>query len=114
MFTWYATLPRKSILSWQEMEKHFRTQFFDAELKVCIEKLSTMNRKSGKTIDLFVSRFKKIITRCKIHLLKTEYVKMAIGLDTELRKKFHGMEFKDFYDLAAKDTKYEEQLKEEK
>ena len=35
------------------------------------------------------------------------------GLDIELRKKFQGMEFRDFYELAAKVTKYEELLKEE-
>ena len=52
--------------------------------------------------------------RCKIHLLETEYVKMAQrGLDIELRKKFQGIEFRDFYELAAKVTEYEELLKEE-
>ena len=35
------------------------------------------------------------------------------GLDIELRKKFQGLEFRDFYELAAKVTEYEELLKEE-
>ena len=35
------------------------------------------------------------------------------GLDIELRKKFQGMEFRDFYKLAAKVIEYEEVLKEE-
>ena len=35
------------------------------------------------------------------------------GLDIELRKKFQGMEFRDFYELTAEVTKYEELLKEE-
>ena len=35
------------------------------------------------------------------------------GLDIELRKKLQGMEFRDFYELAAKVTEYEEPLKEE-
>ena len=50
----------------------------------------------------------------KIHLLETKYVKMAqMGLNIDLRKKFQGMEFKDFYELATKVMKYEELLKEE-
>ena len=50
----------------------------------------------------------------KIHLLETEYVKMAQrGFDIELRKKFQCMEFIDFYDLAAKVIGYEELLREE-
>ena len=35
------------------------------------------------------------------------------GLHIELRKKFQGMKFRDFYELVAKVTKYEELLKEE-
>ena len=47
--------------------------------------------------------------RCKIHLLETKYVKIAQrGLDIKLRQKFQGMEFKDFYELAAKVIEYEE------
>ena len=52
--------------------------------------------------------------KCKIHLLEIEYVKMAQrGLDNELRKKFQGMKFRDFYELLAMVTEYEELLKEE-
>lgn len=35
------------------------------------------------------------------------------GLDFELRKKFQGMEFRDFYELAAKASEYEELLRED-
>ena len=35
------------------------------------------------------------------------------GLDIELRKKFQGLKFRDFYELAAKVIEYEEQLREE-
>ena len=46
--------------------------------------------------------------RCKVHLLETKYVKMAQRvLDIELRKKFQGMEFRDFYESIAKVTEYE-------
>ena len=36
------------------------------------------------------------------------------GLDIELRKKFQGMEFRDFYELSTKVAEYEELLREEK
>ena len=41
---------------------------------------------------------------CKIYLLETEYVN---------NMKFQGMEFRDFYELVAKVTEYEELLREE-
>ena len=113
-FTWYTTLPRNSIRSWQEMERQFHTQFFRVEPEVYIAKLSKVTQRNGETADLFISRFKNMRNKCKIYLLEIEYVKMAQrGLDIKLRKKFQGMEFRDFYELVAKVTEYEELLKEE-
>ena len=113
-FTWYTTLPRNSIQSWQQIERQFHTQFFRAKPKVCIVELSGVTQRNRETADLFISRFKKMRDRCKIHLPDTEYMKMAQrGLDIELRKKFQGMEFIDFYELETKVTEYEELLKEE-
>ena len=68
-FTWYTTLPRNSIQSWKEMERQFHTQFFR---EVCIAELSKVTQRNGETVDLFISHFKKMRNRCKIHLLETE------------------------------------------
>ena len=113
-FTWYATLPRNSVLTWQEMERQFHTQFFRTEPEVCIAELSRVTQRAGESADLFIARFKRMRNRCKIMLPEGEYIKMAQrGLDIELRKKFQGMEFCDFYELAAKVSEYEELLREE-
>ena len=81
---------------------------------MCIVELSRVTQRNGETLDLFISRFKKMRNICKIHLPETKYVKMAQRrLDIELRKKFQGMKFRDFYELVAKVTEYEELLKEE-
>ena len=78
----------------------FHTQFFRVEPEVCITELSRVTQRNGETIDLFISHFKKMRNKCKIHLPETEYVKMAQrGLDID--------------ELAARVTKYEELLKEE-
>ena len=96
------------------MERQFHTQFFRAKPEVCIAGLSRVTQRNWETDDLFISLFKKMRTICKIHLLEIEYVKMAQrGLDIKLRKKFQGMEFRDFYELATKVIEYEELLKEE-
>ena len=88
-FTWYATLPRNPILTWQEMERQFHTQFFRIEPEVCITELSRVTQRAGESVDLFIARFKRMRNRYKIMLPEGEYVKMAQrGLDIELRKKF--------------------------
>ena len=97
------------------MERQFHTQFFKAKPEVCIAELSRVTKRNGETTDMFISPFKKMRNGCKIHLLETEYMKMAQkSLDIELRKKFQGMNFRYFYELAAKVTGYEELLKEER
>ena len=72
------------------------------------------SKSGGESTESFNTHFKRMRNRYKIHLLEIEYVKMAQrGLDMELRRKFQGMEFRDFYELVAKVTKYEELLSEE-
>ena len=56
---------------------------------MCIVELSRVTQRNEETDDLFISRFKKMRNRCKIHLLETKYVKMAQrGMGIELRKNF--------------------------
>ena len=81
---------------------------------MCIAELSRVTQRNKETTDLFISQFKKMRNRCKIHLPETGYVKIAQrGLNILLRKKLQGMKFRDFYELAAKVIEYEELLKEE-
>ena len=49
-FTWYTTLPRNSIQSWQEMERQFHTQFFRDEPKACIAELSRVTQINGRPL----------------------------------------------------------------
>ena len=93
-FTWYATLPRNSIMCWQEMERQFHTKFFKAELEICIAELSRVTQKGGESTKSFITRFKRMRNRCKIHFPETKYVKIAQrGLHIEKTKKFQGMKF---------------------
>ena len=87
------------------MERHFYTQFFIAEHEICIEKLSRVTQRGGESAESFITRFKIMMNRCKIHLPEIECMKIAQrGLDIELRNKFQGMKFRDFYELASNVT----------
>ena len=76
-FTWYTTLPRNSIRSWQEMERKFHTLFFEAKPEMCIVELSKMTQRNRETADLFIPQFKKMRNICKIHLPETKYVEIT-------------------------------------
>ena len=87
------------------MERQFHTQFFREEPEIYLTELSRVTQRGGELAESFITHFKRMKNRCKIHLPEIEYVKIAHrGLDIELRKKFQDMEFRDFYELAAKVT----------
>ena len=76
-------------MSWQEIQRKLHTQFSRAEPEIYIAELSRVTKKGGVAAESNITRFKRMRTRCKIHLLEIEYVKIAHrGLDIELRKKF--------------------------
>ncbi|XP_075473900.1 uncharacterized protein LOC142504945 [Primulina tabacum] len=85
-FALYASLPRNSMMSWQEMERQFHIQFYIIEPEVCIVDLSRVTQKKGESVESFIDRFKKMKNICK---------------------------FRDFFELAAKVAEYEELLREE-
>ena len=79
------------------------TQFFIAEPEICIAQLSRVTQRGGESVESFITHFKRMRNRCKIHLPEIECMKIAQrGL--ELRNKFQGMDFRDFYELAANVT----------
>lgn len=113
-FGWFSSLSPNSILTWQDMERLFHGQFYRTQPEVCIADLSRIAQRAGEPAEGFIARFKRMRKRCKTYLPESEFVKMAQrGLDIELRKKFQGMEFRDFFELAAKVADYEELLREE-
>ena len=76
--------------------------------------LSRLMQRPGKTVATYIALFKKVRHRYRVALLEQKFVRSTYnGLDIELRMKFRGIEFKDFFELSTKVTKYENLLKEE-
>ncbi|GKV48260.1 hypothetical protein SLEP1_g55084 [Rubroshorea leprosula] len=112
--TWYLNLPQNSVYSWRQMEDLFHTQFYRCEPEVSMADLSRLAQKPGESSEAFLARFRRARLKCRVALPELEFVKLAQnGLDIELRKKFEGMKFRDFYELSYKVARYENLLKED-
>ncbi|GKV21983.1 hypothetical protein SLEP1_g31893 [Rubroshorea leprosula] len=112
--TWYLGLPQNSVYSWRQMEDLFHTQFYRCEPEVSMADLSRLAQKPGESSEAFLVRFRRARLKCRVALPEQEFVKLAQnGLDIELRKKFEGMKFQDFYELSYKVARYENLLKED-
>ncbi|GKU96957.1 hypothetical protein SLEP1_g10138 [Rubroshorea leprosula] len=102
--TWYLSLPQNSVYTWRQMEDLFHIQFYRSEPEVSMADLSRLVQRPGETSEAFLARFRKARLKCRVALPKQEFVKLAQnGLDIELRKKFEGMEFRDFFELSYKE-----------
>ena len=64
-------------MSWQEMERQFHTQFFRAESEIFIVELSRVTQRGEESVESFITCFKRMRNRCKIHILEAKYVKIA-------------------------------------
>ncbi|GLU07026.1 hypothetical protein SLE2022_240060 [Rubroshorea leprosula] len=112
--TWYLSLPQNSVYTWRQMEDLFHIQFYRSEPEVSMADLSRLVQRPGETSEAFLARFRKARLKCRVALPEQEFVKLAQnGLDIELRKKFEGMEFRDFFELSYKVARYENLLKED-
>ncbi|GKV46004.1 hypothetical protein SLEP1_g53027 [Rubroshorea leprosula] len=84
------------------------------EPEVSMADLSRLVQRPGETSEAFLARFRKARLKCRVALPEQEFVKLAQnGLDIELRKKFEGMEFRDFFELSYKVARYENLLRED-
>ncbi|GKV29945.1 hypothetical protein SLEP1_g38818 [Rubroshorea leprosula] len=81
---------------------------------VSMADLSRLAQKPGESFEAFLARFRRARLKCRVALPEQEFFKLAQnGLDIKLRKKFEGMEFRDFYELSYKVAQYENLLKED-
>ncbi|GKV11050.1 hypothetical protein SLEP1_g22336 [Rubroshorea leprosula] len=95
----------------QEMEDLFHIQFYCSEPEVSMADLSRLMQRLGEISEAFLARFRKARLKCRVALLEQKFVKLAQnGLDIELRKKFEGMKFRDFFELSYKVARYENKI----
>ncbi|GKV12203.1 hypothetical protein SLEP1_g23382 [Rubroshorea leprosula] len=112
--TWYLSLPQNSVFTWRQMEDLFHIQFYRLEPEISMDDLSRLTQRPGESSENYLMRFRKARMKCHVALPEQEFVKLAQnGLDIELRKKFEGMEFRDFFELSYKVARYENLLREE-
>ncbi|GKV50945.1 hypothetical protein SLEP1_g57622, partial [Rubroshorea leprosula] len=84
------------------------------EPEISMADLSRLTQRPGESSENYLMWFRKARMKCHVALLEQEFVKLAQnGLDIELRKKFEGMEFRDFFELSYKVARYENLLREE-
>ena len=87
-----TTTARNSIMSWEEIERQFYTQFSKDEPEVCIAKFSSVTQRSRVTMNLFIA----------INLVDPLHHKVAVGDPPSTRSFTSPLPVEKTHDLRKK------------
>jgi hypothetical protein len=72
-FTWYATLPPNSILSWGDLEQKFHDYFFFGDYELDLVDLAALRQGKYESVNECIRRFRDTKNRCfQIHLAEKQ------------------------------------------
>jgi hypothetical protein len=94
-FTWYATLPPNSILSWEDLEQKFHEHFFSGDYELDLVDLVALRQEKDESVSDYIRRFRDTRNRCfQIHLTDKQLAGKAFdALRYYLKEKLEGIEF---------------------
>jgi hypothetical protein len=75
---WYTMLPPGSIFTWSQLEKAFHEQFYMGQSKTSLKELASVRRKTAKSIDDYLNRFRLLKAKCFTQVPEHELVKMLL------------------------------------
>jgi hypothetical protein len=113
-FTWYATLPPNSILSWGDLEQKFHQHFFSGDYELDLVDLVALRQEKDESVSDYIRRFQDTRNRCfQIHLTDKQLAGIAFdGLHYYLKEKLKGIQFFTLAQLHQRALACESQSKE--
>ncbi|XP_074305082.1 uncharacterized protein LOC141640016 [Silene latifolia] len=113
-FSWYVHLALNSIPDWEAMKNQFHNHFTRIDPGITISHLTRIQKRTGKPVDEYLTRFKNAKIRCDLNLPEGEFKLIAQdGLVIPFRKHFNDIIFRNFIELTESVNKYEQVLSEE-
>jgi hypothetical protein len=94
-FTWYATLPPNSILSWGYLEQKFHDHFLSSDYELDLVDLVALQQAKDESVNYYIRRFQDTRNRCfQIHLAEKQLAGLAFnGLRYYLKERLEGIQF---------------------
>lgn len=71
-FTWFTTLPQRSMCNWNQLERVFHEQFYMGQPKIDLKELASVRQKLVESIDSYLNRLRIMKVRCFTQVPKHE------------------------------------------
>uniref|UniRef100_A0A2N9INK7 Integrase catalytic domain-containing protein n=1 Tax=Fagus sylvatica TaxID=28930 RepID=A0A2N9INK7_FAGSY len=105
-YTWYTTLPPRSVKTWEDMVELFCGKYFQAEEKVTLVNLHTTKQTNGKDLLRYIHRFRDISLDCYANYEEGELVGVCIdNILPEFRAHLENLDISRFAQLLQKARK---------
>jgi len=63
-FTWFISLPPKSVIAWADLEKQFQKYFFSGVHEKKITDLVRLKQRNDESVESFVQRLREVKNKC--------------------------------------------------
>ena len=105
-YTWYTTLPPRSVRSWDDMVEMFCRKYFQAEEKVTLVNLHGTKQGNGEDLLKYIHRFHDMSLDCYANYEESELVGIYIdNMSPEFRAHFENFDITRFAQLLQKARK---------
>jgi hypothetical protein len=113
-FTWYATLPPNSILSWGDLDQKFHEHFFAGNYELDLVDLVALRQEKDESVSDYIRRLRDTRNRCfQIHLTDKQLAGITFdGLRYYLKEKLEGIQFFTLAQLHQRASACESRSKE--
>uniref|UniRef100_A0A2N9GD42 RNA-directed DNA polymerase n=1 Tax=Fagus sylvatica TaxID=28930 RepID=A0A2N9GD42_FAGSY len=105
-YTWYTTLPPRSVKVWEDIVELFCGKYFQAEEKITLVNLHTTKQASGEDLLRYIHRFRDISLDCYANYEEGELVGVCIdNMLPEFRAHLENLDISRFGQLLQKARK---------
>jgi len=101
-FTWYISLPPKSVITWADLEKQFHKYFFFGVHEKKITDLVRLRQRNDESVEIFVQRLWDVKNKCySLVLDDRQLADLAFeGLLPHIKDKYASQEFESLSHLV--------------
>ena len=102
-YSWYITIPARSIKSWEDMVECFCGKYYQEQEEITLIRLYNIKQRTGEDLLDYIRRFRDTALECRVRYEEHELVEICIdNMFSEYKIHLENLEIKQFALLLQK------------